>query len=471
MTGQNNTTSFFLLLCLTLFLPFLNHAQEVRITGQAPEYKDQKLVFYTYSDWITQKTHILGETHVNDTGYFECSFNLHTTQKIFSDLGAYKAYLFTEPGKNYTVVLPEKNPKTKAQELNPYFEGIPYHIGIKNTSENKLNQHIYNFLKDYNRTITHNIKKIYASRTILDSLIRFLDTRHTFENQFFQVFKNYKLGELRATINNGSAKLKKQLFNDSALHYYNPPYMSLFNKAFSNYFKDYYASYGSSVLKAINYDRKLDSLDAALKQDTLIANQEQLRELIMLKALHDGFYSNNFSGQTIIDMVDTLQKTGLNKHHRTIAQNIHEKITRLRKGYEPPDFCLYDRDSNLVCLDSLKGNYLYLAFCNSMNYTCLRHYKILDNLYEKHKNHFRILVISTEKDEEVMNQYFNRRNHPWKVLHFGNQPNILKEYNVKVMPAYYFIGPEGKLLLSPAPSPSEKIEWEIFKQMRRRGDL
>jgi peroxiredoxin len=206
-------------------------------------------------------------------------------------------------------------------------------------------------------------------------------------------------------------------------------------------------------------------------KDSLLTEDPILRELVMLKGLYDGFYSNKFNKKAIIDMIDTFFTFSQNDYHIAISKKIYEKITRLREGHEPPDFRLYDRDSNLVCLDSLKGPYIYLGFCNSMNYSCLRDYKVLNNLYKKHKDHFKIIIISTEENPETLEHYVEQKNIPWTMLHYGNDPEVLKRYNVKVMPSYFFINPDGKLSISPAPGPSEKIEWEIFKLMRKRGDL
>jgi hypothetical protein len=59
----------------------------------------------------------------------------------------------------------------------------------------------------------------------------------------------------------------------------------------------------------------------------------------------------------------------------------------------------------------------------------------------------------------------------WTFLHFGNQPSILEEYDIRAYPTYYLIGPDGKLLLSPAQSPGENFEQYLFEIMRSRGDI
>ncbi|MFP4042359.1 MAG: peroxiredoxin family protein, partial [Bacteroidales bacterium] len=115
--------------------------------------------------------------------------------------------------------------------------------------------------------------------------------------------------------------------------------------------------------------------------------------------------------------------------------------------------------------------YIYLGFCNTENYSCLRQFKALNNLYEKHKNHFKIIVISTDESFEQLKRHAERNQYPWKILHYGNDKEILKKYNVKSQPLYFFIVPDGTLSLSPAPSPAEKVEQKIFIEMRKRGDI
>jgi hypothetical protein len=54
---------------------------------------------------------------------------------------------------------------------------------------------------------------------------------------------------------------------------------------------------------------------------------------------------------------------------------------------------------------------------------------------------------------------------------YDRQPDVLKEYDIRAFPTYFLIGPDGKLILSPAPSPSEDFESELFEVMKARGDL
>ena len=56
-------------------------------------------------------------------------------------------------------------------------------------------------------------------------------------------------------------------------------------------------------------------------------------------------------------------------------------------------------------------------------------------------------------------------------LHFGTYPDIIKEYDIRGYPTYFLIDKDGKLLLSPAPSPFENMELKLFDIMRAKGDI
>ncbi len=461
-------------LIFTIFFFFSFHftnAQTVVLKGNEPDYKGDEITFYTLSDLISQQEKELSSTVVQEDGNFKCTFALNHTRKIFAELGVYKAYLYVEPGKEYSIALPPKQEKDKAQKLNPYFEHYPFHIGIKNEEEKNLNAHIYRLFEQYNHFFNKNAKKLDNSSFQKDSILNQLNNIPDFDHPFFHVLKKYKIEGVKLKLKGSSFNRKEQLFNDSSIFYYNPSYIETFNTTFQDYFKDFAADYGFSVHREIKNEKNIHRIDSIVKKDKLLENNPQLRELVILKGLHDLFYSGNLPNKDVIATIDSFKTWTENQTHKEIASNISDKITQLLKGYEAPDFCLYDADSNKVCLDDMKGEYIYLGFCNRLNYSCRKHYKILKNLHKKHKQHFRIVIVSTAESFEDMKAFKEEKGYAWTFLHYGNNQKLLKKYNIKTMPTYYFINSEGKLKLSPAPGPDEDIEQRIYNILKRNGDF
>jgi thiol-disulfide isomerase/thioredoxin len=209
---------------------------------------------------------------------------------------------------------------------------------------------------------------------------------------------------------------------------------------------------------------------ATLRENTLFFN-DTLLELVILKCLHDEFYSDRFSRSSILIILDSLiLKTGI-REHQLIGNIIRDKITRLLSGHFPPPFELYDLDSNLVNLEYFKGKYLYLNFCSCHSYSCLKEFDALHGIYERHKDRLEIVTIAVDKYDESMHPFLKSRNYDWRFLYYGNQPGILEDYDIRAFPTYFLIGPDGILIQSPAPAPGENFESKLFEVMRSRGDL
>jgi peroxiredoxin len=159
------------------------------------------------------------------------------------------------------------------------------------------------------------------------------------------------------------------------------------------------------------------------------------------------------------------------EEHLIIIGNIREKNKTLSAGDKAPEFCLYDKDSVMICLEKLKGNYIYLGFCNSMNYSCIRQYGILENLHSRFNKYFKIVIITNSGSFEQMRRFVRRTDYPWTFLYLEENQELLERYRVTTVPAYYFIDRDGNFALIPAPQPSENIEQRIFEVMREDGAL
>jgi len=443
----------------------------IRLYGKASSYANERLTFYTYSDYITKDTLHLASTHVANDGTFNCIFTSAQIRKIFVILEMYKCYMYVEPGRSYELVLPDKKDKNKSQKLNPYFKGIPVHIGIKNSTPHELNYQISHFSNQYNQILNKNANNVKNLSKIRDSIYTKLHNAIQSENEFFQQYKKYKLAALKLSLGYPPQKIKMKLMAEKQVWYNNPAYMELISVLFRDYFKDLFSRHGKAVYYIVNHLRSYAKLDSLVRTKPVMRDHITLRELAIVKGLNDAYYDKSFSQQAIQSMLDTMIKSASHYENRRIAKNIKEKYKMLTTGDPAPEFCLVNTDSNRVCLKDLKGEYIYLGFCNSTNYSCIRHYKTLKNLYKQHKKHFTILIISNAPNFHQMRQFVKHHQYPWTFLYAGDQPQIFEKYHVKNMPAYYFINSRGIIALSPAPFPTENIEEKIYRIMKADGAL
>lgn len=445
------------------------------IKGIAPTYAGREIVFYRTSDWITGTEAIAAQCRVSDSGEFETEVDLKEVTQLFSYLGIYKGYFFAEPGKTYDLVLPEFRDKSPEDLLNPYYEHVEIHLGLTNFSENDLNMLIVMFEDAYIPYYDKHVNSIYTRpdfQKIDQDIQQIEEPFRSYTNRYFRDYRLYRYGMLKMLANRQRVKsLSDEYFDNKPVLYTNIAYADLFNQVFHKYFSFFgRTDSGRKIFKDINESGSFRELSRTLASTGNFHN-DTLAELVVLKQAHDEFYGSEFSRNGLIRILDTIIfSTGIEEHAR-IGSNIKQKITKLQPGYEPPQFELEDTNGKVIKLSDLKGKYVYLNFCTCQSYACLNEFNLLSALNQRHKERLTIVTIATDPKEEVLRQFLSKSNYDWTFLYYDNQPGILKEYDVRAFPTYFLIGPDGKLVSSPAASPSENFEQRLFEIMRSRGDL
>ncbi|MBU0763642.1 MAG: TlpA family protein disulfide reductase, partial [Bacteroidetes bacterium] len=167
---------------------------------------------------------------------------------------------------------------------------------------------------------------------------------------------------------------------------------------------------------------------------------------------------------------DSMRLTAIVPEYRQIAENIHEKVIKLNKGTRAPDFDLYDIDSNLVGLKDFRGKFLYIGFYTTLSFSCKEDIEPLKALRKKHGHAYSIVSVFIDDDFRAAVDFMRDNGCKWTLLHYGNRPEILKQYDVRAYPTYYLIDPDGNLSMSPAPGPDEDFEtrfYEVIKTWRK----
>jgi len=451
------------------------HGEQVMLKGNISEYTDKEISFFTYDDQITYTEKKLCSTLIDENGDFTCTFEITQTTPVFVHLGIYEAYVFVEPAKTYELLFPEIQEKKLIDELNPYFEPVLYHLGIEETSENELNYQLAFFDEVYSKMINENAYLIYSKSNKLDvskELSKVDSIFADFDHPFFNDFKTYRFASFRhLSYQEKSKSISNTYYLNNEILYHNPAYMELFNQVYDEYFQ-YFSrtNYGEQIYKDIEELKSITALKNTLGRDSVLTN-DTLKELVILKCLHDEFYNDDFSRSAMLVVLDSLAMQTKSPEHQKIAQNIRTKVTKLMIGFKPPAFNLYNKDSNLISLDTFRGKYVYLGFCTTVSYACIQEFDKLQRLAELHQEHYEIVVISMDESLTHMKRFVEKKDYTYTFLHYGNQPEVFKNYDIRAFPTYYFIDKEGRLSMSPAPAPDENLEQYIFQKLKNAGDL
>lgn len=444
----------------------------VTIFGNAPTYSGDSLVLKTYSDRITYIETSLGKTKVAENGDFELTCKCEKTVLAFIYLGKHKGLLYIRPGKKYNIVLPPKETKTIVDRLNPYFEESEFYIGIK-SDEKPLNYYIQKFDDRYNAYISENYIQILR-RPDADKIERFIQSTDSLfvdvDIPYFNHYKEYQYAYLRHIAFERSTEFAvNKYFINKPVYHHNFAYMYLFNQLFQSYFDitDEIRTVGYFTVKEKSYSSVKKVMKKHIPNDSLC-------ELVILKNMHESYFSGVFPLEPVLAIMDSIQQqTGIG-HHKLIAKNIKAEITFLSEGYPAPKFKLRDMQGNPVSLSQFKGKYVYLVFCKSASFTCLEHFSLLKSIHEKHNDKLAIVTIMVDEQIAQTRQLIEKNSYDWTFLHFAADEAIIKKYDVKAYPTYYLIDPEGFLQMSPAIGPDENFEahfmqlWQKYNIEKKR---
>jgi peroxiredoxin len=458
-----------LLLSLILLTAHVGYSQVAHIRGNAPSYAGDSLTFQTYSDLITYNEEYLEGVRVDKNGNFKGALRVVEPTFVFVILGAQKGYFFAEPGKEYTLMLPPKVPKTEEERLNPFFKEETFQIGISGCPKTDLNYLINVFDENFNDKFNIIAEESFKNKgkVKVDTSAYQLDTIGVKQhNAYFEAYKKYRMGLLKhLTMVYKSKGISDKYFMNQPILYNNPSYMELFNQIYDRFFLFHNGpSKGDNVGSSIGV-ASLTRLKKVLSKDSVLKN-DQLLELVMLKGIYDGFYEDNFSRKSLLVLLDSLYFSTAIPEHKAIATNIREKVIRLLPGYFPPEIKLYDIKGNLVTLEQFRGKFVYLNFCSVNSYTCLQDFALLEQIYKKYSSKVEIISISTDPDIQDLKHFLSKKPYKWTFLHYGKAPNIINRYDVRAYPTYFLINPKGTMELSPAPNPHEKLEVTLFNQLR-----
>ena len=455
-------------------------AQQVTITGNAAEYAGCVLVFYSTDNFFCNNEISIAECTVPVNGSFTVSFPCRDVRLIYTHLGVFHVRFFVEPGFIYEVELPPRTDKSPEETESPFFEEVKVLMNILSVTDNngqkvapdkELNYLIYKFDGTFNPLYDQLAMDAVRRRSVarLDSIIRnFRENLLQTGNYFFDQYGFYRSGLLYyAAQRAGTSDISNAYFVRKPAHYDNEAYMELFNVTYDRYFW-YFGRANDAIYEVINRQRSFSRLKHLLSQDGVLP-ADSLCELVILKNIHDEFYADRFSRGALVRLLDSAMVHSKIEKHREIAGEIRSKVTKLLRGFEPPPFELYNQDSTLVSLRDYRGKYVYLTFCTTQNYVCLQQYRQLETLHKRHHQWLNIVVVSVDERLSEMRSFIQKSGYQWDFLHYANDPDILKKYDVRIFPTGYFINPEGKLVLSPAPTAEEQLERSMWLELNPLG--
>lgn len=470
--------TFLLFLAFTFVSGLFSQSRTVILKGTDQGYAGVKLSFFRYTERVFDSFESLAEVKVDPSGNFSTSFDLGQTQCIYCQTPLYLAYLFAEPGKVYHISLPPLPEKKSENILNPYnipplWHLIPGEDTI--TGHPGLNAAINNFNREFEPFLDKQILRYYDPRQSsekLDSFILASAKTGVPENKdYFESYLLYRLASLSFVTNQFShADLYEKYLKDKPVRPDLPSWWEFFNLYFDGYFSSLTAKKEFTGLYSAIGSGNYSLLNGILRLDPALQN-DQLREWVVLRELHTGYYANGLPLSTLRALCDSIQFTSKYPLNAAMARQLVAEASSLLPGMPPPSAVVFDISGDTLQLAGMRGKYSYIGFCSLDNIGCQKEFEYLKYFYHKYSKYLEILVILPESEKDKIESFTEENSIPWKFRYAPDRDKIYKDYKIRAFPEFYLLDKDGKIIMSPATLPSAGFEQQLFSIMKSKGDI
>ena len=458
----------------TLGLPLLFLIVSISLFGvevkfNAPEYAGDSFSFYSIPNFLTEKQEFVGEGTVDSDGNFSCELEVTEEMTIYSEFDVYKGWFVINPASTNELVLPRKTPKKSS---NPYFRPKVIHFGIKNAETQNTNLLIESFTRQYNMKMSQNMQEIFYRRSLETAEVVIAELQTMFpvtDNPYFENFKKYKYATVKYTaLIQDPNPVIEEYFVDQPILFAQPEYAELFDKLFLKYLQ--YATQqvnGQKVSVMLNsgaYEQLVDWLTL-----DMMFNKE-LAEAIILKGVKPLFYSKRFNTVGLFNILQKITETSAIEKNQTTATKIFNELARTMYGTIAPELDLIDIAGNFVGWEDFDGKYVYLCFTRTDNEKFLPHKELMKQFQLKYKDDLSIVIVLEDDNIEANAELLSNVDFEWTVLRGMTRKEIYDSYNVRILPTYFLIDPQGRMAGSQAPWPDENFEMQFANILKATRD-
>jgi len=235
---------------------------------------------------------------------------------------------------------------------------------------------------------------------------------------------------------------------------------------FSQNYKLLLTSYYREQAQELAKEENLENDIAFLKAISNIENEKIKNDLLFV------FANSNMSYTKDIETFYKLYTDNSNnENNNVLVKEKYDKLTGLSKGKPSPKFVDYrNHAGGTTSLKDLKGKYTYIDVWATWCGPCIREIPSLKKVEEDYhdKNiQFVSVSIDKEKDFEKWKTMVNDKELGGIQLFADNDwsSEFVKGYEIQGIPRFILIDPNGNIVNSNAPRPSDPALIELFKEL------
>mgnify|MGYP000871662766 CR=1 FL=1 len=450
-----------LLVLSFFFVSFVGFSEQTTIQGNAFYYRGKTIEIRQYLDLFTFKSSVLEKMEIQSDGSFKFQFNVEKTGLFLVKIGRINAHLFIEPGNQYTLVYD----KPEGEESYNLAKDIFIMPDIFE-SDGKLNKHITDIEKSINQFLIDNSR--YYGRGVsqkiipkADSLVILLNELYSdTKSEYLKTHLHFRLATLELQTNHGKQKVYDKYFKN-----YSPAYNHIsFSTAFGFFFEEYltflnpssayrFQSIADSAIANTNYDL----IYSCMEVDPFL-EKRTFRELLIATELYELGAEQKANLNDIISLLDSLIMNAQDDACRLIAANAEQLLTRFSPGALASDFEFADAQGNTYRMSEFKGRYVYIQFFDNFTAETLKEMSLMKILKEGYGTDIAMFSISTKENPARLKSFTKKYDFNWVFGTAQTPGSLLTNYDLRALPAYFYLDKDLKFIKVPSPPPGSRIE-------------
>lgn len=438
--------------------------ESVTIKGFAPDYVGKQITFNKIEDYYSNLESTYATATVNEDSTFSVQFFCADTRKIIIRAVNNYGWMYIEPNAQYDIFVPNKNPldpdlKTGNQIEVSFFDLKPSDINYKILSFQRWSDEY--MARYYPLKFKDPVR--FANK--LDTFKMYVEKAYKNDSSiFFLTYVKFSIAELDEIQFIGSRnKYEKYDFylKSSPVFYENDAYM--------RYMKKYYKSMIPRLSNEANNEVYLGVVKSsptlimkALGSDYALQNL-RIREMVMIQALSEVYYGDDFPQTNINTIFDSLKRRCLFEENRLIAKNVFNRLHELVPGGRSPEFVLFKANQESKTHLDYRGKHLYITFYDPKSPNNQKEMVLLQEMHRKYINDVQFLTIILESDDELTHAEKEiTEGIQWDNYTLKSTDDFIKKFRINHFPAYVLIDALGYIVESPALGPTPNAQYQTI---------
>lgn len=457
---------FFLIFCA---FHFTVSAQQVQVSGMAPDYRDQQVFVYTAADPLSGKRVLLHHSRVDAEGDFRLEFEQQGIKPVEIHINHVSGSMIAEPGKRYRIFFPPLD----EEQVRSFGGTARVELVFADLPDTDLNIRVSNLNYEIDSFLVANVAML-GSRNFKALFAGFEEKlRRRYKSNRGDFMSQYLNATLGITAYGSKVYTRKDFFEryiQPAPKSDHPAWIEMNTFFFQQYFKRFGANFGQELLKdALSAEDSGAALLGILQKDEQLQN-DTLRQVIAVHALSEAFY-DDYPASGVKSALEFIARAGISDFIRLAAENTLDELTTLATGSAAPDFTFLDQHNEAVSLSDYRGKYVYLEFMAEWCTECPREQSLIPAVLSEYREIVQPLTVMVDSERALYRDYVAKYPHyDWPLLLDETGFLSRDEYRLRSLPVYFLIDPDGNFVKSPARAPSNGIVEDLYPVLQKLNE-